>query len=67
MFIEVNAKNVNVNWTINVRAIAFFYPLPLQDGTRIYFINDDEPLEINESYSEFKEKVKRALSEYKEE
>ena len=64
MFIEVNAKTVNTNWTINVRAIAFFYPLI--DGTKIYFINDDEPLDINESYSEFKEKLKRALSEYKE-
>lgn len=64
MFIEVNARTVNANWTINVRAIAFFYPF--NDGTRIYFINDDVPLDVNESYNGFKERLKRVLSEYKE-
>ena len=64
MFIEVNARTVDENWTINVRAIAFF--CPFNDGTRIYFINDTTPLDVYESYNELKEQVKRALSEYKE-
>lgn len=64
MFIEVRAKEVNENWTINVRAIAFFYSFV--DGTRIYFINDSVPLDVNESYNEFKKKVNGALVEYKE-
>lgn len=64
MFIEVNARTVDENWTINVRAIAFFSPY--NNGTRIYFINDTTPLDVYESYNELKEQVKRALSEYKE-
>jgi hypothetical protein len=64
MFVEVNAKLVNETWTINVKAIAFF--LPYNDGTRIYFINDSEPLDVSESYNEFKKKVNGALVEYKE-
>lgn len=64
MFIEVYARIVDINFTINVRAIAFFYPF--NDGTRIYFINDTTPLDVYESYNELKEQVKKALSEYKE-
>jgi hypothetical protein len=64
MFIEVYARIVDIYFTINVRAIAFFYPL--DDGTRIYFINDATPLDVYESYNELKEQVKKASSEYKE-
>lgn len=64
MFIEVNAQIVDTNFTINLRAIAFFYPFG--NGTRIYFINDTTPLDVYESYNELKEQVKRTLSEYKE-
>ena len=64
MFLEVNARILNETWTINVRAIAFFFPY--DDGTRIYFINDTVPLDVNESYNEFKKKVNGALVEYKE-
>lgn len=64
MFIEVYARLIDENFTINVKAIAFFYPF--ENGTRIYFINDTTPLDVYESYNELKERVKKALSEYKE-
>lgn len=48
MFMELTVEAVNQKWVINIKSIAFFYPY--NNGTRIYFIGDDEPLDVKEDY-----------------
>ena len=53
---ELTASAVNQKWVINIKSVAFFYPY--NSGTRIYFIGDDEPLNVKEDY----ETVKRTIN-----
>lgn len=56
MFIELTAEAVNQKWVINVKNIAFLYSH--NKGTRIFFIDDDTPLDVKEDYAT----VKRIIS-----
>lgn len=57
MFIELTAKALNEKWTINIKSVAFFYPI--DNGTRIFFISDDTPLEVKEDYKTVKRMINK--------
>ena len=57
MLVELTASAINEKWAVNVDNVTFIYPHG--KGTRLCFVGDKLPLEVNESYEEVKAIIKR--------